>query len=114
MAMHICQSFLLGFLCIGMVLSSGKKHVNLPNFNIKLTKIVYNFSYSFEYLVIIFIAGPAVADLIDPSLDCTGHEGPCEDCKERCVAQGFTKGGACLGMGWPLCCCLKNWNKNYI
>ncbi|KEH23104.1 hypothetical protein MtrunA17_Chr7g0241371 [Medicago truncatula] len=41
----------------------------------------------------------------DPDIDCTGH-GPCVDCKERCINEGYKKGGACLG--FPLCCCMKN------
>lgn len=59
---------------------------------------------SLEFLNFIFIAGLSPG-LNDPEIDCNGH-GPCVNCKERCIGEGYKKGGACLG--WPLCCCMKN------
>lgn len=50
-------------------------------------------------------AGPTLG-LDTVETDCEGHEGSCEQCNQRCLDQGFTRGGGCYG--FAQCCCVKN------
>jgi hypothetical protein len=55
-------------------------------------------------MIFVVMAGPTTCSTDIPPIDCTGH-GQCVQCKEKCISQGFKKGGACLG--FEVCCCFK-------